>query len=175
MNNLLLAISHSLLPADIVNTINMPSNTNSNNNNSSIDLPSSNSTQQGAGAVPNGGTSNKTFFSQGKGSDIGSGGSIPGYQYQYRHALRASIVNVANLDSYYNMYKEYAKEKGWTTCGMVYSTVALAYSREHRSEEVLNVLRDMTEAHFEPSIEFCNALLEVVLLEGDTKVRYNSR
>ena len=48
--------------------------------------------------------------------------------------------------------------------------VLIVYSHTKRGDAVLNVLRDMTESFYEPSVVFCNALLDGALFIGDTKV-----
>jgi hypothetical protein len=52
----------------------------------------------------------------------------------------------------------------------VFKAVAIAYSHTKRGDAVLNVLRDMTDASYAPSISFCNILLDGALFIGDTKV-----
>ena len=50
--------------------------------------------------------------------------------------------------------------------------VSSSCSHTKRGDSVLNVLRDMTESFYEPTVVFCNALLDGALFIGDTKVTH---
>jgi hypothetical protein len=146
LGDLLLAISHSMVPVEVINAINVSSS-------DTVDC----------GYVNDGSIRDKILMK----IKVSPKPTFSGLQYRINPRTAATIQD---LNKYYKMYKELANAFNWSTCDVVYSTVALAYSREHYSEDVLNVLRDMTEAHFEPSLAFCNALLEMNLTDGDNKV-----
>lgn len=51
-----------------------------------------------------------------------------------------------------------------------FMAITIAFVRAGRSEQALGVLRAMTEAHHEPTVKMCQALLEESLGRGNNKV-----
>lgn len=74
------------------------------------------------------------------------------------------------LDHYYRLLRQLAKEKSWRPDIGLYVTVAKGFSRWGTGEDVLRVLRHMTSDDYEPPSTLCDELIEKALTNFDVNV-----
>jgi len=74
------------------------------------------------------------------------------------------------VDKQYRFFRSQVSEKGWKGTAALYADLVKIYSKMRRGDDVLEVLRHMTEDNYEPTINLCNALLETSLFSGDSKI-----
>jgi len=78
--------------------------------------------------------------------------------------------NSAELLHYYGMFRKLSREKGWQGVSIMYLDVLQSHMRLGDTHHVLEVLRDMTDNNFEPSLELCYNLLNVAMFHADAKI-----
>jgi hypothetical protein len=76
-------------------------------------------------------------------------------------------VQKDNAKKFYDLYKQHQKDNNEKVDERVYVETAKLYSSFSMSQEVLQVLKDMTADNYEPSIWLCSGLLENALVKED--------
>ena len=75
----------------------------------------------------------------------------------------------SDLLHFYSAFRKFCREKGWQGTPEMYMDVLQGHIRQANAPNVLEVLRDMTESNFEPSLELCYSLLGLAMFHSDAK------